>query len=440
MTLEPFNQYDRLLTFAQVLDDAHLDHTLVFQIDEFWCVGDKKAVFDLTSYWTTAVAVMQHSSRGETQVTRVRQLTEEDPLGIYLPHHRWYESREHKQPCGTPEISSRIDVFDGKPETTLYRWNFFVEPKDGGQPSGYDRRSSKHQHESDLVYRIPYLWDFGILLVDRELWKRYKDVRVGEETKKRSIAQIWNTLCRVNHDALKLSFRDTADASSSDAYPAPIPGGVSWSLFLEACRTIAEMEDLPAFDVDLSTVETFSCWVFELWASIERKANKANYREYFSGLTEHGGPTRRGLQMMLQKCGGSLFQCWHKSSIRVLICVLKIGAFAESTYHRVQLRRENGIIPRRQSLSARLERSLFRSAYRERTRCAATGTWRWLKVCAVRYLRIRLSISFQVAVTICSASKMASACPSGIFFPISIMATCQQRWFVTMRTLKVRCL
>ena len=96
--------------------------------------------------------------------------------------------------------------------------------------------------------RVPYTMDFGILLADYNLWSKLVDEKLASGKK---VGDIWRTLAR------PLS---------------GIRGVVSWRETFEACKIIAEKNaSIPGrimpFDVDLSTVESFSCMVLEVWAS-----------------------------------------------------------------------------------------------------------------------------------------------------------------------------
>jgi hypothetical protein len=285
--LEPYTQYDRLFTFADVLDASHLDHTLVFQIDEFWIVDRGMSLMDLTDYWNAPVAWTEHNIdvRGNPGITVLDAGTKEeaDPIFFYQPH---YHCLADASNAGVPLISSCEDILktipsqppkynpEGVPHVTtartdLRRWQFFVRRKDGGSPNS-------PANQRICVDSIPYLWDFGIILADRDLWKRHKLLSIG--TADLSVSKIWNSLCF--HD--KLRFGDD-----------PYKVRVTWDMFFEVCRAIADLEGIPAFDVDLSTVETLSCLLLEVWASIQETLDPGAYSEHgFKVLTEN--ETRRG--------------------------------------------------------------------------------------------------------------------------------------------------
>lgn len=296
VTVEPYMEYDRLSTFADVLDDSHLDHTLVFQVDEFWAFRNDKALLNLNDYLNGAtVATTEHKrdtyAKWSREPSQIKNVADEDPMGIYTPHKNWFETRFGDVPYGTPVISSREASFqklevnsDNDTATQLLkRTNFFVGEDSGGMPQDHS------------VNRLPYTWDFGILLANRELWHKYRDLKDENGV---AIATIWNTLCCANADYLKFH-RDVKDQQNP----------IRWEAFFQACRRIAELENIPAFDIDLSTAESISCLILELWASNQLDADMVRYEKYFRQMQTRGGrDSCHSLQTLVQNCPGALMK------------------------------------------------------------------------------------------------------------------------------------
>ncbi|MCA9216744.1 MAG: hypothetical protein KDB27_26930, partial [Planctomycetales bacterium] len=84
---DPSESYDGFFTFADSLDASRLDHTLVFEIDEFW-TDDKPSLLDLREYWTATVATKETD---DDCAIRYVQNREEDIYGIFHPHPRDWE-------------------------------------------------------------------------------------------------------------------------------------------------------------------------------------------------------------------------------------------------------------------------------------------------------------------------------------------------------------
>lgn len=285
--IEPSLEYDSLFTYSDVLDDSHLDHTLVFQVDEFW-VPSHAALLNLTDYWNAEVAKTQHELINQefAKDIKVYEPHPDDQPGIFRPHATWHVKPESDDPV--PRISSRDEVFSPKDGGASWqRWSFFVDPEHGGQPR-------KTPEETPAVHRIPYLWDFGILLANRDVWNRHKDVQL-EGLGGSTVASLWNKLCPSQPFSLGLDREKTADPATLSAESRP--GGtseldrktkadlVTWQQFLSTCRKIAELEQIPAFDVDLCTVETLSCWVLELWLSFQSEFLKHRPSPHLTSLT-----------------------------------------------------------------------------------------------------------------------------------------------------------
>src|SRR5262249_16486998 len=162
------------------LDDSRLDYTLVFQVDEFWS-RKKKSLADLSQYWHTIVAGRRKRAAEETDKEpdgyekwkSAHWDRKEDIYGHFQPH-ATAESYLNGQvaSCGSvPAIASNQVGQD-----TLSRKDMFLHAE------------GRRQNAAEEIDRIPYLWDFGFLIADWDLWsahahrkiERAKDLYVGD--------------------------------------------------------------------------------------------------------------------------------------------------------------------------------------------------------------------------------------------------------------------
>ncbi len=285
-----FDHYDRFFAFATELNSARLDYSLVMQIDDFWS-GEHQSLADLEAFWNEDPVVRENLAARDSLLRSNREQyirhsdigppvrQQEVPTNIFLESCRGrprndplYDKPEKEEKTVTlpiPRITSRGEKA-AEFEKSLYgtqknRSNFFVQ----------SRRSD----------RIPYLWDFGMLLADRELWRRHADesvpVLVHPDTQL-TIRDVWDSLC------LERSRLETCSVIWLARRLSSPP--VDWPTFLAACRIIADRERIAPFDVDLSTAETLTCLVLEAWASIQDQlAAELDNKHFWPLRSENGG-------------------------------------------------------------------------------------------------------------------------------------------------------
>ncbi len=274
VTFEPFTTYDNYFAFANWLDEARLNHSVIFQIDEFWS-ENLPSLLDLTQYWKRAcVARVEAGDNGNS----IRRSVEEDPYDECQPHNDPYQADGicPSAPAITCNYVRKL----------LSREN--ISRSDTFYDSGFGAP------EGELIDRIPFLWDFGLILARQDLWERAAD---------QTCINVWNALCVEN------------DLIGRGSKPSP-SSPVTWCKFLYACKRVAQCapdESVVPFDVDLNTAESLSCLVLEVWASIadlrqESDANDvAELRTAFHSLRDRRPSARFSLRDLLDRDGQGLY-------------------------------------------------------------------------------------------------------------------------------------
>ncbi len=209
---------------------------------------------------------------------------------------------------GVEPVVVAPEVLAGDAATTLPAAEATTRPVPVPPPAaGYQRRDFFHLIGNDLigsmatyaVDKVPYTWDFGMLLCDRRAWAlaaKEKDERTKNpwrgDHQEQSVGDIWHRMWKVSvPDETGLVHPEDANAPRKIAHAHFVrqtPEGkhvtvtasdtkgerryvdpVSWREFLGACKTIARYTryECPAFDIDLLAVESFSCLVLEVWMS-----------------------------------------------------------------------------------------------------------------------------------------------------------------------------
>ena len=260
--------YDQLRDFSYTQRDTRLDHTLVFQIDEFWAIPDYEPI-ELRSQWSylSAQTVKKDGSRD-------RMI---DPFGLFQPVRHGETVSEGRR---------RIDFYTPREYKALAKM-LRMAP-------------SKEPDDAPYVDRVPYTWDFGFLLCRKRSWlEAMSDDRKGNEF----VKDVWDRLPEAGAEVVR--------------QPEKLP---SWRQFLRACKLVADSDSKatgstqksPAFDLSLTTPETFSCWFLEVWLS-EIYDNNPEFRgSRFRKpvMSSWKPPQNYGLIQMIESSTVSLFKTW----------------------------------------------------------------------------------------------------------------------------------
>lgn len=115
----PTSEYDSLRDFCYVENEIRLDHTLVFQIDEFWAIRKNKALQDLTLYLT------------EPTYEDGKRAPGVDPFSLFQPTSNSAEAACSHQAC--------LPVY-------------------------------KQLMPGETADRVPFVWDFGFLVCRERAW------------------------------------------------------------------------------------------------------------------------------------------------------------------------------------------------------------------------------------------------------------------------------
>jgi len=214
--------YAALREYSHLVGGVQSQHTSVMQVDEYWHpplhapapTEDAGAPLLLDSYIQQATTDL-----------------EQRPHRIHDPHLEFQPTeKENKR-------------FKDDKQPRWFRHDFF-------QPEGYGKDWSKELGNWHLV---PFLWDFGFLLLRDKLWKNALEALPSDPNNPKSPKQLVTRA----HELFKL--------------PTPQDIPVSWRDFFAACQIVAQNQPsnitVPAFDLDLLTPQTFAALVLEVWAS-----------------------------------------------------------------------------------------------------------------------------------------------------------------------------
>jgi KaiC/GvpD/RAD55 family RecA-like ATPase len=236
LTGVPSSNYNELRDFVYLQRDTRLDHTLVFQVDEFWTIRAptrrrRAGAFQPQFSYLNAITADQ-TGKPDADV---------DPYKLFQRHQNDKVSRPLRR-------------------RDFYKRYFKDFPVSEADWTDQDR-------DEKLIDRVPFIWDFGFLLCRAQAWDSARAFRVGG--KEYRVRQVWRSLKKIGVAE--------DDDSPPRARPAddsePLLEHVSWRIFIEACKKAAEglserlSKPVTAFDFAQISPESFSCLILEMWFS-----------------------------------------------------------------------------------------------------------------------------------------------------------------------------
>jgi len=235
--------YESFREFCYLQRDTRLDHTLVFQVDEFWLTW-------LTRQSRTRKGGVLQRQWPYLDTVTVDRNGEPDPAAD--AYHLFQET------------FNDMTSHDAGPDKSGAAAAGYVHSRECRRRDFYDDERLEYgfggNHgptDFEEVDRVPFHWDFAFLLCRENLWYQYLATEHGEDKaeKYRNVHEVWNNLRKAKKD----------DEHGNNP--------VSWFDFLRACKEIAEWYSartatlIPPFDFTTSDGESFSCMFLELWAS-----------------------------------------------------------------------------------------------------------------------------------------------------------------------------
>jgi KaiC/GvpD/RAD55 family RecA-like ATPase len=300
----PGEEYQRLFELASTQKATLLDHTLIFQVDEFWSmrrpgVRRSGAARPLWDYL-------------QAKTSNYYPALQDKPERIWaVDSHDWYQ-RSLLDGEIAP-VSTVLDVVDplgisspGAAELPHRRADSFVV-------QGYTLMEESCE---ELVDRVPFMWDFGFLLCRIRPWEEKENQKRellflkmtkegsktgGESERFRNVADVWENMILGTKDGA-VEERDRP----------------SWRVFLEACYQLAKVQNYStshptqAFDLQISSIAGLSCLLLEIWASEIYKGADAQGRAKLVELVSHRKweEAKDGLIEWLDSYKEQLFRSW----------------------------------------------------------------------------------------------------------------------------------
>jgi KaiC len=333
------SQYSALHDFCNLQTNTLMNHTLVFQVDEFWATDGKAAPRSTKSK-------QDLFSRREGALL---------PLGPYLCEETYGQGRTGE--WMPDRIVDPYGLFNGMPIIA-------PKPEENRDKKSWQRRDYFTRSRGQLqdrsgdmshVDRVPFAWDFGFLLCPESLWKLAEDRKVlHPKDADLTVGKVWEGIPKV--------VRKGPNEKGPD---------VPWRKFLGACRVVAQVHaersstSVSPLDVSTLAEESFLCLVLEIWASeiveLLPKDRKGNFIESLAN-NDWRKATEEGLHEWLSIMDYRLafYRTWL-----LLVESLPMQSLTEDkTVPRIQVRRADG--------NAAATRHWYKTASKNQ-RCPVTG-------------------------------------------------------------------
>lgn len=250
--------YTDLRALAYLQRDTRLDHTFLFQVDEFWTMrapGRHKRAGAFQPQWSYLNAITANSKTDKPVAAQDYEPNpNEDP----------YELFQLRKEDTLPKNR------EGNNAQELRRKHFYSKYFKDFEPS--DRIETG---EAFLADRVPFSWDFGFLLCKKRAWETGRTFTIeGSDGSKKehNVRQVWSLLRKAEYEELEEK-QDPKPEVQGDTKDTKPPAYVSWRMFFEACKKVAEEQSdelsrpIKAFDFSQISPESFSSLLLEMWLS-----------------------------------------------------------------------------------------------------------------------------------------------------------------------------
>lgn len=264
----PPSGYDALRDFAYLQTDTRLEHTVVFQVDEFWGMRSpsrrkRAGVFQPQGPYLNGITA--EAPRGATGAEGRQPDSNVDPSQLFQ------------------QRSGDLDLEAHDPYKPLRRRDFFKKYYES-----FSEKFEDPDHKEALIDRVPFSWDFAFLLCREKAWKTERSFTVksehGEVT--HTVRQVWDSLHKAEQgETVNGPTQRSGEVAANHEGESRLEY-VSWRVFIQACKKVAEKQSgelskpVTAFDFAQISPESFSCLILEMWLSeiydsLRRKASEA---------------------------------------------------------------------------------------------------------------------------------------------------------------------
>ncbi|HJR07105.1 MAG TPA: ATPase domain-containing protein [Pyrinomonadaceae bacterium] len=287
-------KYESFREFCYLQRDTRLDHTLVFQVDEFWLTwltrqSQARMAGILQRQWSSYLNAITVDANGEPDraadayylFQKTFEQTKDAKPDMREPYRRWNFYDNERLGYG----------FDKKRAEEIEKAQQHAEAEATETArSGY--ADDKQLPESEID-RVPFCWDFAFAFCRENLWTEYmiRKTKKGDRRdnrKRAKVVEVWNKIPKAKSRS-KATDAEREEANGNEEVREEAGGKVSWRDFLEACKEVGEYHSaklstpIPAFDFSLNDGEAFSCLVLEIWLSEIYETKKKQGGEVAAG-------------------------------------------------------------------------------------------------------------------------------------------------------------
>ena len=281
------SEYETLRDLCHMPTDLRLNYSLVFQVDGYWGLQREGSLEDQRTY------LLEATTRAEGRESM------EDPFHLFQPLQK---SRPSDNPAKAA-VEHRFQYFQNR---------YYRQKRDLDQATAVDR--------------IPFTWDFGLLLCKIDPWRlaveeplkklaeslaesvdQRNDDTLQELKSKLTVGSVWRALPKTN-DLLHEPYQAILKADELNV--AGLKTDIrldSWRVFLEAAHVVANVaadrlgHAVQPFDFASMAGDSVSTLILEMW---------------FSEIWQRGGETQETIREHV--CGAEIFKPGKFSLVNLL--------------------------------------------------------------------------------------------------------------------------
>ncbi len=263
--------YNVMRDFCSLQGGRRLDHTLIFQVDEFWTLqrpkpGRTGAFRPQWNYLTTPT----WEYRPERNAPERNAVA--DPYAIFQPTKEEEAKLAKEEETKPPAKLKRLDFYD---RTNI---PYVLDYKEAMGNATLLKSLKKN------LNRVPFSWDFGFLLCKGAAWKDAEDQEIFREKaveEGKLLRELWSK--KPKEKMVKVG--ELWEALAKATLKSGKKKHIGWFEFLAACKRVSELQSYKTpslartFDFSVSSPETFPSLVLEIWASEILKDNRNDKNE-----------------------------------------------------------------------------------------------------------------------------------------------------------------
>lgn len=260
VSFENIERYSGFREYVKNLQGSKLDHSLVFQADEFW-QPQENVLASLKESWDPE---KRKIFRKEYRTDEPRVPLHRD-FGLLLLDRQAWESAQDNKVDGFIVKKVRVPPVDVDLETDLKDIQFEEREIVLDAPSNFAEKGSETDWFSTCIQANSFSEkQLAWLLRNPEYFKDLSSIHPLDATL--SVGQVYEALTHNAGDPPS----ETLSPGEEDAASRQLQ--IPWAAFFAATRIVGRKTGKSPFEIDMRTIETLNCLTLEIWYSAMKQS------------------------------------------------------------------------------------------------------------------------------------------------------------------------